>query len=98
MFGTWGVVALLSFTLCTLCPQYMDYDYHASFRRLSGAYRESEHESCEALMASADNLVEQAKSLNFENDLHYFLSEYSQPFTPPNPFQFTAFEGDTVCL
>ena len=74
----------------------MDFDYHDSFRRLAAAYKESEKETCEAMIHSADTLVDQTKSLNFENDLHYFLSEYSQTFSPPNPFQFANFEGDDV--
>ena len=74
----------------------MDFDYHKSFQRLAAAYRESEFEMCEALQQSADVLVEQSKNLNFENDLHYFLSEYSQPFSPPSAFQFVPFEGDEV--
>lgn len=74
----------------------MDFDYHNSFKRLAGAYREAEHEACDAVMHSADQVVEQAKNLNFENDLHYFLSEYAQAFTPPNPFVFVSFEGDDV--
>lgn len=78
------------------CIQYMDFDYHDSFRRLVFAYKESEKETGEAMLQSADTLVDQTKSLNFENDLHYFLSEYSQVFTPPNVFQFTPFEGDDV--
>lgn len=76
----------------------MDFDYHDSFRRLAVAYRNSEKETSEAIMHSADTLVEQTKGLNFENDLHYFLSEYSAPFTAPNYFQFTPFEGDDVSL
>ena len=74
----------------------MDFDYHDSFRRLVGAYKESERETCEALMQSAESLVEHTKTLNFENDLNYFLSEYSGPFTAPSYFQFTHFEGDDV--
>lgn len=73
----------------------MDFDYHDSFHRLTVAYRNSERETCEALVQSGETLVEQTKSLNFENDLHYFLSEYSV-FTAPNYFQFTPFEGDDV--
>lgn len=74
----------------------MDFDYHDSFRRLAVAYKDTEHETCEAVMHSGEALVEQTKALNFENDLHYFLSEYSGPFTAPNYFQFTPFEGDDV--
>jgi hypothetical protein len=81
---------------CCLILQHMDFDYHGSFRRLGLAYRESERETCEAIMLCGDSLVEQTKTLNFENDLHYFLSEYSGPFTAPNYFQFTPFEGDDV--
>lgn len=76
--------------------QNMDFDYHDSFRRLSVALRDNERETCEAVMQSGDALVEHTKLLNFENDLHYFLSEYSGPFTAPNYFQFTSFEGDDV--
>lgn len=76
----------------------MDFDYHESLGRLGTAYRDSEHETCEAVMLSGESLVEQTKTLNFENDLHYFLSEYSAPFTAPNYFQFTPFEGDDVSL
>lgn len=74
----------------------MDFDYHDAFRRLMTAYRDSERETCEAIMQSGENLVEQTKTLNFENDLNYFLSEYSGPFTLPSYFQFTPFEGDEV--
>lgn len=74
----------------------MDFDYHDSFRRLAVAYKEAEKETGEAMLQSADTLVDQTKSLNFENDLHYFLSEFSQSFTPPNQFHFNNFEGDDV--
>ena len=74
----------------------MDFDYHNSFGRLAVAYKDGEKEVCEAMLQSSETLVDQTKNLNFENDLHYFLSEYSQAFTPPNPFQFTNFEGDHV--
>ena len=47
-------------------------------------------------MASGDTLVEQSKSLNLENDLNYFMSEYSAPFNTPTNFQFTPFDGDDV--
>lgn len=76
--------------------QYMDYDYHASFERLATAYKEVESEACEAVMACAASVVDQAKGLNFENDLHYFLSENPGPFTPPTPFTFQPYEGDEV--
>lgn len=76
--------------------QNMDFDYHDSFRRMAVAYRDNERETCEAVVQSGEALVEQSKLLNFENDLHYFLSEYSGPFTAPNYFQFTQFEGDDV--
>ena len=76
--------------------QYMDFDYHDSFRRLIVAYKEDEKEASEAILESADGLVDQTKSLNFENDLHYYLSEYSDAFTPSNLFRFTNFEGDDV--
>ena len=76
--------------------QYMDFDYHDSFRRLIVAYKEDEKEASEAILKSADALVDQTMSLNLENDLHYYLSEYSSQFTQPNPFQFTNFEGDDV--
>lgn len=74
----------------------MDYDYHDSFCRLAVGLRDSEKETCEAIMQSGETLVEQSKSLNFEKDLHYFLTDYSGPFTAPNYFQFTPFEGDEV--
>lgn len=74
----------------------MDFDYHGSFQRMAVAYRDCEHEACQALIQSGDALVEQSKSLNLENDLHYFLSEYSGQFTAPNHFQFSPFEGDDV--
>ena len=74
----------------------MDFDYHDSFRRLAMAYKEAEKETGEAMLMSADTLVDQTKSLNFENDLHYFLTEFTQSFTPPNQFQFNNFEGDDV--
>lgn len=74
----------------------MDYDYHASFERLATAYKEAEAEACEAVMTCAASVTDQAKGLNFENDLHYFLSENPGPFTPPNPFTFQPYEGDEV--
>ncbi len=76
--------------------QYMDFDYHDSYRRLMCSVRDAEYETCESIKLSVDSMVEQAKTLNFEGDLHYFLSEYSAPFTPPAPFQFTPFQGDDV--
>jgi SLIT-ROBO Rho GTPase activating protein len=76
--------------------EYMDYDYHSSFERLATAYKDAEAESCEAVMTCARTLMDQAKGLNFENDLHYFLSENPGPFTPPNPFAFQSYEGDDV--
>ena len=76
--------------------QYMDHDYHSSFERLATAYKEVEAESCEAVMTCAQSIMDQAKGLNFENDLHYFLSENPGPFTPPNPFSFQPYEGDDV--
>ena len=89
-------VTVLLMTCSTALLQYMDFDYHDSYRRLMHAMREAEYETCEAIKSSADSMVEQAKTLNFEGDLHYFLSEYATPFTPPNPFQFTPFQGDDV--
>ncbi len=74
----------------------MDYDYHDSYRRLMCSVRDAEYETCSAIKLSVDSMVEQAKTLNFEGDLHYFLSEYSTPFTPPTPFVFTPFQGDDV--
>ena len=74
----------------------MDYDYHVSFERLAMAYKDAEAESCEAVMACARSVMDQAKGLNFENDLHYFLSENPGPFTPPNPFSFQPYDGDDV--
>ena len=82
--------------LFSYCVQYMDYDYHASFDRLAASYKDVEAESCEAVMTCARSVVDQAKGLNFENDLHYFLSENPGPFTPPNPFTFQPYEGDDV--
>ncbi|CAI8048568.1 SLIT-ROBO Rho GTPase-activating protein 3 [Geodia barretti] len=76
--------------------EYMDYDYHVSFERLAMAYKDAEAESCEAVMACARSVMDQAKGLNFENDLHYFLSENPGPFTPPNPFSFQPYDGDDV--
>jgi len=74
----------------------MDYDYHSSFQRLVLAYKEAEREIGEAVMHSVDLMVENTKSLSFENDLHYFLQDYPQPFTPPNPFHFVPFDTDDV--
>jgi len=79
-------------------PQYMDYDYHSSFQRLVLAYKEAEREIGEAVMHSVDLMVENTKSLSFENDLHYFLQDYPQPFTPPNPFHFVPFDTDDVSM
>lgn len=74
----------------------MDSDYHSSFQRLAAAYKEAESDASEGVMACARSIVDQAKGLNFENDLHYFLSENPGPFTPPNSFSFTPYEGDDV--
>lgn len=74
----------------------MDFDYHNSFCRLVMGYKEAEHEVSEAILRSVGVLVENAKTLSFENDLHYFLQDYPQPFSPPNPFTFVPFEGDDV--
>jgi len=76
----------------------MDYDYHSSFQRLVLAYKEAEREIGEAVMHSVDLMVENTKSLSFENDLHYFLQDYPQPFTPPNPFHFVPFDTDDVSM
>lgn len=74
----------------------MDFDYHDSFRRLMCGMRDAEYEICDTLKASADVIVDKAKGLNFEGDLHYFLSEYSGSFTLPNSFHFVPFQGDDV--
>ena len=74
----------------------MDFDYHNSFKRLIVAYKDVEKDTCEAMMQSGEVLVDQTVSLKFENDLHYFLSEYSTPFTSPNYFEYIPFEGDDV--
>ena len=74
----------------------MDFDYHDSFRRLCVAYKEAERETGDAMQQSADTLVDQTKTLNFESDRYYFLSEFAQAFTHPNLFQFSNFEGDDV--
>ncbi len=81
---------------CLYLLQNMDTDYHNSFQRLIMAYRDAEREGCEAVRNSGETLVEQTKTLNIENDLNYFMSEYSGPFTAVNYFQFTSFEGDDV--
>ena len=96
-----GCVYFMSLMVVNLSPcllQYMDYDYHTSFQRLVLAYKEAEREMGEAVMHSVDMMVENSKSLSFENDLHYFLQDYPQPFTPPNPFHFVPFDTDDVSV
>lgn len=74
----------------------MDFDYHNSFGRLMDAMHDAECDTCESIKQCAEFMVDQSKTLNFEGDLHYFLSEYAQPFTPPASFQFTPFQSDDV--
>ena len=76
----------------------MDYDYHDSFKRLVEAYRLAEKGICTSVLQSADTFVEQAKALNFETDLNYFLNEYSQSYHPPSEFQFMQFDGNDVSV
>ena len=41
-------------------------------------------------------ILEQAKTLNFVNDVHYFLSEFSSIFTNPPEFTFVQYGDDDV--
>ena len=74
----------------------MDFDYHDSFHRLSQAYYEAEHDACQQVMQVAGTILDQAKTLNFENDLHYFLSEFSTVFSHLGEFSYTPFGEDDV--
>ena len=56
----------------------------------------TEKSVCSSILQSADIFVEQAKALNFETDLNYFLNEFSASFHPPSEFQFLQFEGNEV--
>lgn len=78
--------------------QHEDFNYHGSFQRLVVAYCDCQHEVYKTPEQSRDVVMEQSKSLNFENDLQYFMSEYPSCFTAPNFFQFIQFEGDDVSL
>lgn len=74
----------------------MDHDYHDSFKRLSQAYADAEKGSCNQVMVATSSLTNQSQTLHFENDLHYFLSEFSSVFTQPQEFQFVPFGDDDV--
>ena len=74
----------------------MDHDYHEAFSRLAIAYHEAEQEACQHVLKATSSVVDQTQALNFENDLHYFLSEFSQLFTQPSEFSYTPFGDDDV--
>ena len=74
----------------------MDYDYHDSFHRLVMAYHEAEHDACQQVMQVAGTVLDQAKTLNIENDLHYFLSEFSPTFSHLGEFNYIPFGDDDV--
>ncbi len=74
----------------------MDYDYQESFSRLAVAYHEAEQEACQQVMKVTTSIVDQTQALNFENDLHYFLSGFSTTFTQPPEFNFMPFGDDDV--
>ena len=74
----------------------MDFDYHDSFHRLAQAYYEAEHEACQQVMQVSGTILDQAKTLNFENDLHYFLSEFSSVFSHPGEFNYLPYGDDDV--
>ena len=74
----------------------MDFDYHESFHRLAQAYYEAEHEACQQVMQVSGTMLDQAKTLNFENDLHYFLSEFSAVFSHPGEFNYLPYGDDDV--
>ena len=40
--------------------------------------------------------MDQSKTLDFENDLHYFLSEFFNIFTQPPEFNYVSFGDDDV--
>ena len=74
----------------------MDYDYQESFSRLAVAYHDAEQEACQQVMKVTTSIVDQTQALNFENDLHYFLSGFSTTFTQPPEFNFMPFGDDDV--
>lgn len=74
----------------------MDHDYHESYKRLVQAYSDAEQGSCNQVAKATGNLVNQSKTLDFENDLHYFMSEFSGVFTQPPEFHFQSFGEDDV--
>ena len=74
----------------------MDYDYHEAFSRLAISYHEAEQEACQQVLKVTTSIVDQTQALNFENDLHYFLSGFSSTFTQPVEFSFAPFGEDDV--
>ena len=74
----------------------MDYDYHDSFNRLTLAYHEAEQEACQQVLKVTTSIVDQTQALNFENDLHYFLSGSASMFTQPTEFIYMPFGEDDV--
>lgn len=74
----------------------MDHDYHDSFKRLAQAYSDAEQGSCNQVVKTTRTFVNQAQTLDFENDLHYFMSEYSNIFTQPPEFCFLPYGDDDV--
>lgn len=74
----------------------MDHDYHESFMRLARAYSDSEQICSKQVIKATSSLVDQSMTLNFENDLHYFLSEFSNIFSQPPEFHFSPFGDDDV--
>ncbi|XP_011408884.2 PREDICTED: uncharacterized protein LOC105315823, partial [Amphimedon queenslandica] len=76
--------------------EFMDHDYHESFKRLAQAYADAERTSCNQTIGATNGLINQTQTLHFENDLHYFLSEFSSVFTHPPEFNFVPFGDDDV--
>lgn len=74
----------------------MDTDYHDSFKRLAQAYSDAEQGTCQSIMKATSSFVDQAQTLNFENDMHYFLSEFASIFTQPPEFNYVSFGDDDV--
>ena len=76
--------------------QFMDVDYHDAFQRLIQAYYQTEVCNGDNIKRSMGGILEQAKALNFANDVHYFLSEFANNFANPPEFSFVQYGDDDV--
>ena len=76
--------------------QFMDTDYHDAFQRLIQAYYQTEVGDGENVKRSMSGILEQAKTLNFANDIHYFLVEFASMFGNPPEFTFVQYGDDDV--